>query len=273
MTSVSGRAPARRRARRPLPAMWLPRQHGAWAMLAVPFLAGVLVSGGHWRQLPLGLCWLAAYLAFHAVGLWLRSGRRTRFRPAVLVYGAITAALGLLVVFTAPGLLVWLPAFAVLAAASWWFSTHRQDRALRNDALTLLAACLFTLVTYQAAYDGPAAALASPDAPQALAVAVLCFGYFLGTALYVKTLIRERRSVAYHRASFWYHLGWTVAWAVTGLWPPPGVGAMGWPVAAFFAVLTVRAAVMAGRRVSPRYVGYGEIAASVVLLLLVVWWQ
>ncbi len=242
-------------------------------MLAVPTLAGVIVSGGNWRQLPLALFWLAGYLAFYAVGVWIRARRKVRYRPPVLGYTAVSAVLAVVVVLLRPGLLVWVPGYAVLAAVSLWFSSRRKDRALLNDALTLLAACLFTLVTYQAAYDGPVAAWSSPNATRAVAVAVLCFGYFFGTALYVKTLIRERTSMAYHRASVAYHLAWVLAWAVAGLLHAPGVGSMGWAVAAFFAVLTGRAAVMAGRRVRPLYVGFGEIAASTVLLVLVALWR
>lgn len=256
---------------------WIPKQHGAWAMLAVPYLAGVITSGGSWRQLPLGLFWLAGYLAFYAAGVWIRSSRKPRYRPPVLAYGGIAAVLALVVVLTSPGLLVWVPAYAALAAVSLWFSSRRNERALINDAVTMLAACLFVLVTYQAAAAGAAWSAAWPDTnpgrAAAVAAAVLCYGYFLGTALYVKTLIRERTSAVYHRASGGYHLAWALGWALAGLMKVPGVGAMGWPVAAFFAVLTARAAAMAGRRVPPLFVGLGEIGASLVLLGLVALWR
>jgi hypothetical protein len=54
---------------------YLPPQHGAWAMLVVPYLAGVLVAGWSWVAAPLAGGWLAGYLlsyyAFRAVkGGW-----------------------------------------------------------------------------------------------------------------------------------------------------------------------------------------------------------
>lgn len=48
---------SRRRGRRP---GWVPNQHGAWAMLAVPFLAGV-VRGG--RTGPICCCWSVGWSA------------------------------------------------------------------------------------------------------------------------------------------------------------------------------------------------------------------
>ncbi|SCL15329.1 YwiC-like family protein [Micromonospora inyonensis] len=40
---------------------YIPPQHGAWAMLLVPWLAGVLVAGFRWLHLPLLVAWLAGY--------------------------------------------------------------------------------------------------------------------------------------------------------------------------------------------------------------------
>lgn len=198
--------------------------------------------------------------------------------PPLIGYAALAAVLGVVVMATSTHLVVWLPGYAVLAAASLWFSSRRRDRALANDAVTMLGACLFCLVTYQAGFGSADAAWSSrPAADHAVAVAVLCFGYFFGTALYVKTLIRERTSAAYRQASIGYHAAWTLLWTAAALLPSApvsaGVSAMGWPVAAFFAVLTARAAALAGRRIRPMHVGLGEIAACVVLLILVARWQ
>ena len=41
---------------------WLPPQHGAWAMLLLPYIAAVCVTGPAWPQLPLLGAWLVGYL-------------------------------------------------------------------------------------------------------------------------------------------------------------------------------------------------------------------
>ena len=57
---------------------WVPAQHGAWAMLVVPYAVGVLtrVRDGlplPWFLAPLLAFWLLAYFAFNAVSVWLKA--------------------------------------------------------------------------------------------------------------------------------------------------------------------------------------------------------
>ena len=99
--------PARRQ---PAHRAWIPRQHGAWAMLLVPVLLGVAASTpGPWQLAVAGAA-LAAYLA----SATLRPGRGrggTRYRAPIVVYGSIAALLVVL-------LLVAFPPLA-LCASSW----------------------------------------------------------------------------------------------------------------------------------------------------------
>ncbi|MPV88001.1 hypothetical protein GB882_04925, partial [Georgenia ruanii] len=74
MTATTPTAVAARRRRRRR-AGWVPDQHGAWAMIAVPALVGVALSGPAWVHVPLLGLWWVGYLAFFATGLWLRSYR------------------------------------------------------------------------------------------------------------------------------------------------------------------------------------------------------
>lgn len=41
---------------------YIPNQHGAWAMLVLPFLFGVAASQGQPIHIPLFACWLLIYL-------------------------------------------------------------------------------------------------------------------------------------------------------------------------------------------------------------------
>lgn len=253
--------PARRR-RRPGPG-WVPNQHGAWAMLLVPVVVGAGLAGPAPVHLLLLAAWLVAYLAFHAAGLWLRARRRARWWPPVRTYGLATAVLGGTLLVLEPALVWWAPLYLPLLAVSLRFSARRQDRALANDVVTMVAACLVTVVAYDVA-TGAGAVTDRPRLPDdavAWTAAAVLLAYFVGTALYVKTMIRERGNPRMYAASVIYH---AVIAAVS--WPVLGSA----PLTALFALLLVRAAVVprAWPGATPKVLGIGEIVASAVLTLV-----
>lgn len=243
-------------------------------MLLVPFLAGVIRSQGAWLHLPLLAFWLSGYFAFNAATLWIKARFKPRYRTPVLVYGAVSTVLGVLLAALRPDLLWWAPALVACLTVSLTYSWRRRERAMVNDVVTILAACLFGLVTYQAGYSPGGTILAGWRAMGA--ITALTFLYFVGTALYVKTMIRERGKRSWTVASVGYHALVTLAAAAAVTLPslPPGIPHRPvLAVAVLFAVLTARAGVMAGRAVRPLHVGLGEIVACLALLTIVWFWR
>jgi hypothetical protein len=232
-------------------------------MLVVPPVVGALVAGVTWWHALLLTAWLAAYLAFAAAGLWLRSGRKARYRPPVLVYGSATALLGGALLAARPALLSWGPVYAVLLAVSLAASARRADRSWANDVVTVLAASLMTLVAagtgaVRAREAGESAWWPPPgsDDPAARLAAVALFAYLLGTVFYVKTMIRDRGRRGAYVASVTYH----VVVAVAGTVVDPLLGVVG-------VLLAVRSAVVPRRwpRLRPALVGAGEVVATIVV--------
>jgi len=237
-------------------------------MLIVPFAVGALDAGPSWRHLPLLLAWLAGYVAFFATGLWLRARRKPRYRPPVRAYGALAVALGLVVVAIDPDLLRWAVVFLPLLTISLWCSWRRADRTLLNDGVTVLAACLMTVVVAgvgersgRPGTPGLAGLAWLPGADQAhpWVLAGLLLAYFAGTVLYVKTMIRDRGNRRRYALSVAYHAAVCVPAAAAGPW-----------LGALFVVLAVRAAVVPRwwPGLTPAAIGVGEIAASVALAAL-----
>ena len=240
---------------------WVPDQHGAWAMLAVPLTLGIVAGGPAPVHVPLAVLWLIGYLAFYATGQWLRSHRKARWFPPVRAYALACVPPGLAVLALRPDLLAWVPAFVPLLVVSLVLHDRRADRSLLNDAVTVVAACLMLPV---AAAAGTAGADARPDVWAATA---LTAAYFLGTVPYVKTLIRERGSRRWYAGSVAYHvallpLPWLLSRTTTF---PDG------PVltSVFCAMLAVRAVLVPLRGATPRQVGIGEIVASALLTTVV----
>lgn len=269
---------------------WVPNHHGAWAMIIVPAISGVILSGPSWRHVPLLGLWWVGYFAFFATGLWLRSRRRPRYWPPVRAYGLAMVPFAITLVLTSPHLVVWALPFAPLVATTVWCSMNRKDRSMLNDLVTVGAAGLMTAVAYDAGVQGAggvwgtglfagsgwwraaeASAPASVDGalvgwPWVWLVTALITAYFVGTILYVKTNIRERDSRGYLAASVGYHAAWLVL--VVGL---AAAGPLRWSHAALWVVLLARAWVvpLVGRRrpVTPMELGIGEIVASALVML------
>jgi hypothetical protein len=227
---------------------FVPPQHGAWAMLLVPWLAGVLAAGFRWPHLPLLGAWLTGYLFSYYLFQAVKTRRPGRVRTQLLVYAIPTVLLGGLVLAVRPHVLWYGPVYAILFAVNVGYAARRRERALLNDFASVVQSCLMVFVCATVA-DAPAAAVL----PAFLAVTA----YFVGTVLYVKTMIRERGDAAYYRASVGYH---GAVFAV-GAW-------LLQPVAVLFALLLARAVVFPGRPMTPKQVGVLEIAASTLLLVV-----
>ncbi|TNH28492.1 hypothetical protein FHG89_14870 [Micromonospora orduensis] len=245
-STATRRPPARRKTAR----QFIPPQHGAWAMLLVPWLTGVLIAGFHWAHLPLLVAWIAGYLLSYYALQAIKTRRLSRVKPQLLLYGPITAALGLLLVTVRPQLLIYAPAYALLLALNVFYARRRRERALLNDLTSVIQSCLMVFVAATVAGIG-----ISHVVPAFTAVLL----YFTGTVLYVKTMIRERGNASYYWASVIYHV-----FAV-------GVAAfLSIPIAAVVALLLVRSAALPRYRLTPKHVGIIEIVASTLVLITAV---
>ncbi|BAL87705.1 hypothetical protein AMIS_24850 [Actinoplanes missouriensis 431] len=233
--------------RRPVRRQYVPPQHGAWAMLLLPYLAGTIVAGFRWPDVPLLGAWLAGYLLSYFVMQAIKSRRPQRYRAQITLYAPVTVVLAAPVLLACPRLLVFAPAYAALLAVNAWYAYRRRERALINDLASVVQSCLMVFVVAVVA-GRPAAEVVTPFLVVAL--------YLTGTVLYVKTMIRERGNARYLRASVVFHAVAALCGFVVGVLP--GV---------VFTALLVRAWSLPGRSLTPKRVGLVEIGASVLVLL------
>lgn len=238
-------------------------------MVIVPCLVGIVwaAGAGEFRfSLPVLLAtWLLGYFAFFATAQWLKSRRKPRFRTATCTYASITAVLGISLLIMEPHWWSWGLVFVPLTGIGLWLVLQKRERSVLSGLVTVLAACLLPLVV------GSRGLLGIGGLPELAVTAAVCFGYFFGTVLYVKTIIRARGSIAWIVASVAWHLTWTVGC----LWLPTPWSRL---LAVFFLMTTLRAWLvpwlgpLKGRKVTAKQVGIGEILASIVLfgILLVI---
>ena len=94
----------------------------------------------YWHHAHGRLAFASEPKAFFAAGLWLKSRRRQRFRPPVVVYSLACVPLAVLVLLLQPSLLRWAPAFAPFLVVGMVEAARRRDRSLLSGAATTLAA-------------------------------------------------------------------------------------------------------------------------------------
>ena len=163
----------------------LPKEHGAWAMLYVPFAVGTLVA---WtmslRLLLLLLSVTFVFIARESLLAWWRSRSRERedlkARRFMITYLLLAALFGMpmLVVYK----LYWLAPIAVatlvLMSINAQQSVRREDRTIGGEMMAIAGLTLTAPAAYYVslgAFDGTA-----------LWLWALCAVYFASSVFYVK---------------------------------------------------------------------------------------
>ena len=165
----------------------LPREHGGWAMVSVPFLLGMFVGGPKWLHLPLFFGWMLFYLAAYPFRLALmRRKDRREFVRWALIYWALGMVFLIPPLLLQPSLLWAGPVLAALFCVNGWYAFRRNERSFVNDLCAILA---FSV-------GGAAAHMVGAGSWDAMAlwVAVPCILYFLGSVFFVKSVFRERKN-------------------------------------------------------------------------------
>ena len=252
--------PAAVRRRRQL----LPNQHGAWAFLVLPLLLGLCVAGWSDLLLPLALAWIASYPFSWAVAAFVSMPRPARYRDAVVLWGAVAAAAGLVVLAQRPWLAWVLLVYGAAFAVNLGFARARSERALANDLLLVVECALLVPVVagVVAGPDGWSLPWQAMTGSTVLVWTVVCVLTLVGSTLHVKSLIRERRDPRYTRASRWFAVMSVPAAAAVALLG----GVPWWAVALPFALLAGRALWLHDPTLRPGRLGVIELVCFVAVV-------
>lgn len=231
---------------------YIPNQHGAWAMLVLPFLFGLAASQGKWLHIPLFLAWLLLYLFSFPLLQWAKTRRADRYRKPVILYAALLLPFALYMLIAVPQLLWFALPLIPLFGVNLYYAQAKNERALLNDIAAIVT---FSLMVFPVFYIG-----GGDDWETAILLFAVSALYFTGTALYVKTIIREKKNPKYYFASIAYHL----CFIIFGIWFLP-VAAL--PV---LSILLLRAVIVPRRAgITPKLTGMIEIGFTLMMFLLV----
>ncbi|MDQ0216625.1 putative membrane protein [Oikeobacillus pervagus] len=230
----------------------IPNQHGAWAMLIIPFFLGIIISGGTWLHIPLFIAWFFLYLGTYPL---LMNMKKKKKRPELTRWGIFYLSIAF-VMITIVLIYQWRMVYFGLAMLPFflvnlYFTKKKRERALWNDFSAILSFCIGGMASY---YVG-----SQQVDSQCWMIGGISFLFFVGSTFYVKTMIREKKNVVFHRISWGYHIGIVLLFIF--LREP-------FLFLAFFPSL-LRAIMMVGRKISTNKIGVLEITNSVYMFLLV----
>ncbi|MDU4696428.1 MAG: YwiC-like family protein [Paenibacillus sp.] len=233
---------------------YIPNQHGAWAMLLVPFLFGMLASTPGAIHALLFACWLLIYLFMFPLLQWIRLGKAkaaARYRKPLLLYGALLVPAALILVLLRPEVLSMALLFVPLFAVNALYAKRKRERALLNDIAAIVQFSLMVLISYKLG--------GGTDLRLAAELFLISTLYFIGTAFYVKTIIRERNNKRFYFYSVAYH-GMLMLLALWLLSPAMQIAAL---------ILLARAVWFPRTGITAKQSGMLEIVYSVIVLAAV----
>jgi hypothetical protein len=230
--------------------MVIPKQHGAWAMLIIPFLLGMHAGAFTWLHIPLFIGWFFLYLATYLFLSVVKKQANAEQKKWLIIY-SITAMIALIF----PVLSNWRIIYFGLAMIPFflvnlYFAKMKKERAFLNDVCAIINFSIGALGSY---YLG----VQKVD-EMAFIVFTLSVLFFIGSTFYVKTMIREKNNPLYKWASWGFHSGLILLLLISG----NGLMALA------YVPSLIRAIYFYGKLLSIKKIGIYEIANSVYFALM-----
>lgn len=230
--------------------LYLPDQHGAWAMLIIPFWLGVIAQGFIWQHIFFFIGWLLLYLATYPM-LQIFKKKKVAFHVKWTLIYLIPSLIFLLVpLITRPSIIIFglgmIPFFAINA----YFSSKKNDRAFINDISAIISFCIAGLASSYLS--------TGTIGEKGMTAFLLSFLFFVGTTFYVKTMIRERNNVKYKYYSWLYHLIVPITLFIFGKWL----------YGLSFIASLVRAIYFYGKKMTMKKIGILEIINATIFFII-----
>ncbi|TCI31281.1 hypothetical protein EVJ33_04330 [Exiguobacterium sp. SL-10] len=233
----------------------IPKQHGAWSMLILPFLLGGIVGGWTLAHIPFAIAWLFVYMGTFFLFQYIKQRKKSKELLRTVVTYLTIATVAAIPVFLSEWRLVWFVLTMIpCGLVNAYFAKIKDERNVWNDVSAVTSFCIGGMASYYLgahALDGTM-----------MWMFALPYLYFLGSIFFVKTMIREKKSLFYRNVSWGYHSLLVVIFI-----------AFGYPILALaYAPSLVRAVTFYGKKIPIMKIGIVEIANSVFVLGCLSWY-
>ncbi|MGO4889326.1 YwiC-like family protein [Anaerobacillus sp. MEB173] len=235
---------------------YIPREHGAWAMLIVPYLLGAISSGPTWLHLVFFVGVLSLYFSSAPILTYIRQPKIGKeIIPSLIIYLVVGLTFVIPVLIMKPYIILLgsfvLPFFTL----NILFAKVKKERLFINDLFAIVGLSFLVLIAY---YIGQ-----GTIATTAIILMLINFVYFIASVFHVKSLIRERKNKGFKFVSTMYH-GTMVAVPVI----------IGYPfIALALSVSAIKSFITSkNNKPNPVTIGVIEIGNSIVFVTLMALW-
>ncbi|WP_113927062.1 YwiC-like family protein [Bacillus sp. P14.5] len=228
----------------------LPKQHGAWAMLLVPFILGISESSFELPHIPLLIGWLFLYLATYPMLMLVKGKKKSEYVKWSAIYLGISMFMLVTVLLFDWRMLYFGVAMIPFFLVNIYFAKKKKERAFTNDVIAIIEFCIGGLASFY---------LGSGEIDiEGWSLLFYSFLFFLGSTFFVKTMIREKKNKTFRLYSWGYHLSLL---AMMPIFSPAYLMVIP------FIPSVVRAFVLYGRKLSIMQLGISEIINSAFFLV------
>ncbi|QLB12486.1 YwiC-like protein [Bisgaardia hudsonensis] len=173
-------------------------QHGAIVMALMPFLYGMLSTTFVWQHIFLLLAWFSLYLMTYPFLSLFKGRNLTLYKKWALIYGSVSFIFALPTLFYNWHIIYFLIVMLPFVIINIYYTKKKNERALINDLAGIVIFAIAGMASYyfsKNVFD-----------KQIWFVALYPSLLFIGTTLYVKSVMRERKNPIYLKVSILYHL-------------------------------------------------------------------
>lgn len=224
-------------------------QHGAIVMALLPFLYGMLLSNPVWAHFFLILAWFSLYLMTYPFLSLFKGKNMAEYRKWTMIYAVSTLIFAIPAIFYNWQILYFMFAMLPFVLVNIYYTKKKDERNLLNDFAGIIIFALAGMGSYYFAdrtFDD-----------KIWWVAIYPALFFIGTTLYVKSMMRERKNPKYLRASIVFHSFCVAYFVATGQYY----------LALGFFVGWIRAVYLPRKKLSVKQVGLTEFAVTAIFFI------
>ncbi len=230
---------------------FIPREHGAWAMLIVPYLIGMFASEVTWLHLIFFIGILAFYFASAPLLTVVRQPKLKKIAvPSFFIYVTIGAIFTFPVLYLHPEIILISLFIIPFFLLNIVFAKLKKERLFFNDLCAIIALSFLVVISY---YIGTGTIEAITFILMAINII-----FFTASVFHVKTLIRENGNKKFLWKSNVFH-GFTVIIFII----------VGMPlISLLFLISSIKSWMMQKqKKYKPIQIGLIEIANSVIFVI------